>query len=563
MGVRSLRSRALGIAAGAGLAVLSVAPAQAADSLDQSQPFFSGQQALRTVMAQTFTPGSAGALDRVSLMISTSSGASGATVQLQTVSAGKPSGAVLATSSFTGTVSCCHQWHDFTFNPAVAVSAGTQYAIVVRPTGTLTWYAIFGSDGYGGGQLWLASGSSWIGGSQFGYDFTFQDYLTSGGTNHPPTVAANSTTLSFNEGLPVTNSGTYSDPDGDSVSLHASVGSVTRTGTSSGNWSWAYPASDEQAAQTVTITADDGHGGSANVSFSFAVTAVPPTVSLAGSASSGNEGTAVTLTGSASSASAADNSAGFTYSWSVTKNGNAFASGSGATISFTPDDEGTFVATLQATDDGSATGSASVSITGLNVAPTAAISGMTHDTIVLVAGQPVTFTGGFTDPGKLDTHTSTLDWGDKTPVDTYSFDAGVQTDVSDTHAFAAPGTYTITYSVADDDGGTSSLTAKVTVESPAQALSVIDSYVGSMASLNGGEKNGLSAKLEAAMASAARGDTNATCNQLDAFMNDLVALTNSGRLSATDSAALGSSAWAVHRALGCTKVKVAWLSLSL
>ncbi len=563
MGVSWLRSRALGVAAGTGLVVLFAIPVSAADALDQSQPFFSGQQALHTVMAQTFTAGSTGAIDRVSLMVSTAGGASAISVQLQTTSGGKPSGTVLGTSTFSGTVACCHQWHDFAFTPAVAVSSGTQYAIVVRPTGTLTWYAQFGTDSYGGGQLWLASGSSWVGGTQFGYDFTFKDYVTAGGTNHPPTVTANSTSIAVNEGVAATNAGAFSDPDGDTVSLHASAGSLTHAGTSSGTWSWSYPAGDEQPAQTVTITADDGHGATATVSFTFTTNSVPPTVTLGSPAAGAPEGTAVSLTGSASSPSAADNAAGFTYSWTVTKDGTAFASGTGATVSFTPDDEGTFVATLQATDDGSATGSASVTINGVNVAPTASIAGVTHDTIVLVAGQPVTFTGGFSDPGKLDTHTSTLDWGDKTPADTYSFGAGAQTDVTDTHSYAAPGAYTITYSVADDDGGASSLTAKVTVESPSQALSVIDSYVGGMTSLNGGEKNGLSAKLEAAMASAGRGDTNATCNQLDAFMNDLVALTNNGRLSATDSAALSSSAWAVHRALGCTKVKVAWLSLSL
>src|SRR5438270_5215843 len=430
MTVRGLRSRALGLAAGTTLVVLAALPVQAADASDQSQPFFSGQQSLHTVMAQTFTAGASSAVDRVSLMLSTSGGASAVSVQLQTTSGGKPSGTVLGTSNFSGSVPCCHQWHDFAFTPAVAVSAGTQYAIVVRPTGTLTWYAQFGTDSYGGGQLWLASGSTWLGGTQFGYDFTFQDYVTAGGTNHPPTVAANNTAVSVNEGLPASNAGAYSDPDGDTVSLHASTGSVTRTGTSSGGWSWSYPAGDEQAAQTVTITADDGHGATATVSFTFTVTSVPPTVTITGSASGVAEGTSVSLTGSASSPSAADNSAGFAYSWTVTKDGGAFASGSGATVSFAPDDEGTFVATLRATDDGNTTGSASVTITGLNVAPTTVISSVTHDTLVLVAGQPVTFSGGFTDPGKLDTHTSTLDWGDRTPVDTYSFGAGVDTGVA-------------------------------------------------------------------------------------------------------------------------------------
>src|SRR5437868_12545727 len=165
MVVRWLRSRALGFAAGTALVLLTALPVQAADALDQSQPFFSGQQSLHTVMAQTFTAGSTSAVDRISLMVSTAGGASAISVQLQTTSGGRPSGTVLGTSNFSGTVSCCHQWHDFAFTPAVAVSAVTQYAIVVRPTGSVAWYVQFGTDSYGGGQLWLASGSSWIGGS--------------------------------------------------------------------------------------------------------------------------------------------------------------------------------------------------------------------------------------------------------------------------------------------------------------------------------------------------------------------------------------------------------------
>ncbi len=115
----------------------------------------------------------------------------------------------------------------------------------------------------------------------------------------------------------------------------------------------------------------------------------------------------------------------------------------------------------------------------------------------------------------------------------------------------------------DDDNGSSFATATVTVLTPAAALGVIADYIAKMSSLDNGEKNGLMAKYRAAAGSAARGDNNATCGQLGAALNDLSALTQNGRLSQADSDALASATWAVHRALGCTKVKVAWLNLSL
>ena len=60
----------------------------------------------------------------------------------------------------------------------------------------------------------------------------------------------------------------------------------------------------------------------------------------------------------------------------------------------------------------------------------------------------------FTDPG-IDTHTATIDWGDGTlaPADVSG------TSVAGTHTYADNGVYTVTVSVADDDGATGSDTA--------------------------------------------------------------------------------------------------------
>jgi len=568
MGVVRTRRQGLGLLMAAGLWLVVVAPAAAAgDTPDQSQTVATRSNTMRTAMAQTFQAGANGQLDRVSLMLATGYGAVNLTVEIQSVSGGQPSGTVLGSTSLSGlNVACCNTWHDFTFSPTVPVSGGTEYAIVVRPTNNyLTWFDSYYTDYYPQGQLWISSSNVWFTNTNYGRDFCFKTFLILGGGTQPPVIAATNATVTAAEGSTATNSGTYSDPNGSAVTLTASTGSVSQTGTTTGTWTWTAAAADEAPSQSVTIGASDAKGGTASASFTYTDLAVPPTVTITGAPATGPEGTAIALTGKATSPSAADNAAGFTLNWTVSKNGNPYGVGTstGTSLSVTPDDEGTFVVTLTAKDDGGSSTTATVSFTGANVAPTAEINAVTHSTLVLVPLQTVTFTGGFTDPGVFDTHDSLFDYGDGTPADTTSYPAGGTGDITDTYAYSAPGTYTATYKVTDDDGGTGTATTTVTVETPAQALAVIDGYVQSMSSLNGGEKNGLSAKLRAAEASAARGDSNATCNQLDAFMNDLLALTNTGQLSPADSAALSSSAWAVHRALGCTKVKVGWLTLSL
>ncbi len=65
----------------------------------------------------------------------------------------------------------------------------------------------------------------------------------------------------------------------------------------------------------------------------------------------------------------------------------------------------------------------------------------------LVRGESADFAAKITDPGPLDTHTITWDFGDGSPAE-----AGA--DV--THSYAEPGSYAITVTVTDDDGGSGS-----------------------------------------------------------------------------------------------------------
>ncbi len=117
-----------------------------------------------------------------------------------------------------------------------------------------------------------------------------------------------------------------------------------------------------------------------------------------------------------------------------------------------------YTVTVKITDNQGATGSKSASVTVNNVAPHV-------DSIIAPAMQQIntSFTASttFSDPGVLDTHTATWNWGDGSTQDacppntshctlTESNGSG---SVSGTHTYTTPGVYRITLTVTDKDGG--------------------------------------------------------------------------------------------------------------
>ena len=571
VGGRSLRNRwSLALALGAGLTLSFILPVQAVvttDTLDQSQTLTIGAEQ-QPWMAQTFTAGMTGQLDRVSLASLTFAGAG--TVTVQSVTGTFPAGTDLGTTALSGVWTGNRQFHDFWFSPAIWVQAGSHYAIVVRMAGRskLTWYDAGGfAPAYTGGQLYVgASPSTWATDPSLGAEFAFRTYVIGGSANRAPVVAADSPTVTVDEGTAPVMTGTFSDPDGDTVSVTASAGKLTQTGTSGGTWSWTQAASDEPSSESVSIKADDGRGLSNTTTFTAASNGVLPTVNIsratpglsaaAVSSSapvSSPEGSAISLNGSASSPSAEDTAAGFAYSWSVTKDGTAYGTGSTASsFSFTPNDEGTYVATLQAKDDGGQIGSSSVTFIGANVAPSAKITGVSWTPqLVLTPHQTVSFAGSFTDPGTLDTHTADWKFGD----------GATGTGLSAAHAYSAAGTYTVTFTVTDDDNGAGQATTTITVQTPQQALTSIAGYIQSRTGLNGGQKNSLIAKLNAAGDSMTRGNTTAANNQMNAFLNELQTDLNSGRISAGDMTILRNAVHAVQAALGTYNRFLEWWPL--
>jgi hypothetical protein len=559
---------ALGMAAVALLAIPIVARATA-DAVDQAFPTTVLPSSINStkLMAQTFTAGTTGQIDRVSLTLESHSQLVTGWVQIRTLAAdGSPAGGTLFPTStpIQFTYGFGNTYHDYAISPAFPITAGTQYAIVwTAKVGTGFWWG-GNFDAYSGGQQWLScAGCAWSPSAT--KDLAFKTWVTTTATNQPPVVAADHPAVAVNEGTAAANTGTFSDPDGNAVTLTASSGTLTKSGTSTGTWSWFLPAADEAASanQTITITADDGSGGTSTTSFPVTVAGAAPIAAITAPGSTAPEGTAVHLAGSATSPSAADNAAGFTYGWSVTKNGAAYKSGTGAHWQFTPDDEGTFVVTMKATDDGGMSDTASVTVTGTNVWPTADITGVTTAVpLVITPQETINFSGSFTDPGALDTHTSKWNFGDSTTSSAGHGPSGSGT-LSASHAYGAPGTYHVSLTVTDDDGGAAVATTTVVVQTPQQALTSIESYVRGIKTLNKGQINSLIAKLDASSAAAARGDNNASHNQMSAFLNEVGSDVKTGKITTGEQSILTSAIHAVEAALGTYNRMLQWWPLEL
>ena len=92
-----------------------------------------------------------------------------------------------------------------------------------------------------------------------------------------------------------------------------------------------------------------------------------------------------------------------------------------------------------------------------NVAPTVLAGG---DTTVL-AGSTFTRNGFFTDAGILDTWTATVDYGDGSGVQPLDLNPTGRFHLQ--HRYTAPGTYTVTVAVRDDDDGVGTARFTVTV----------------------------------------------------------------------------------------------------
>ena len=282
-----------------------------------------------------------------------------------------------------------------------------------------------------------------------------------------PTLAVDNATVTVNEASTASNTGTFNDVDGDSVTFVASVGTVTKNDTTK-TWSWSYtPADGPDASQTVTITATSD-GLATTTTFSLVVVDVAPTLAVDNATVTVNEASTASNTGTfndvdgdsvtfvASVGTVTKNDTTKTWSWSYTP-----ADG--------PDASQTV--TITATSDGLAT-TTTFSLVVVDVAPTLAVDG--NDTVD--EGVIYTLTlGSISHPGEDAVSSYTIHWGDG-QEDTFSPEqiTDLSREVTHRYSFAdGPGTRTITIDLIDGDDTYSNVVSKtVTVQDPAPTVAV-------------------------------------------------------------------------------------------
>ncbi len=281
-------------------------------------------------------------------------------------------------------------------------------------------------------------------------------------TNVAPSITVNSAAVVIDEGQTATNTGTFSDPGDDTVTLAASVGTVIDNGD--GTWSWSFDSTDDpDETQTVTITATDSDGAETQTTFSLTVNNIAPSILVDTASVTVNEGDTASNSGtyinigddtvslSASVGTVIDNGDG-TWSWS-------FDSTDGTAQSQT--------VTITATDSDGDVSSVAFALTVNNVAPTITAS---NTDVTIDESQTATNTGSFADVG---TEALVLSATIGTVIDngngtwSWSFDS---TD-------GPSESQVVTITVTDSDGATDTVDFNLTVNNVAPTITVDNSSV--------------------------------------------------------------------------------------
>ncbi|MCL0055718.1 fibronectin type III domain-containing protein [Dehalococcoidia bacterium] len=159
-----------------------------------------------------------------------------------------------------------------------------------------------------------------------------------------------------------------------------------------------------------------------------------------------------------------------TINWGdgISSVGDAILSGLDGTVSGTHayQENGTYSVTVTVTTDTGMTESAIGLIEIFNVDPSVTLEKFAEAGLGNFASPRATYS----DDGVQDTHTAEIDWGDGA-TSTLAIDNS-DNSIGGNHVYSYPGSYVVTLSVADDDGGVGSATTSLLIAQPATVVSI-------------------------------------------------------------------------------------------
>lgn len=237
---------------------------------------------------------------------------------------------------------------------------------------------------------------------------------------------------------------------------------------SNGQVTWTYTGSGGVGTDTIRACFDDnGTEKCATASKEWIDTNDPPSVD-AGGAVIGNEGSAIALDGTVSDPDGDTVTQLWTYAAFSGVDAGAtcsFASGTSVDTTITCTDDGVYTATLTANDGNNPPVSDSTTVTVANVAPSVNITAPADGSLYQI-NTAVNLSSSFSDAGTNDTHTCTINWDDGNTTTGAVVEASGTGTCTGSHAYTAPGVYTILVTVTDDDLGVGTDTVMVIVYDP-------------------------------------------------------------------------------------------------
>ena len=215
-----------------------------------------------------------------------------------------------------------------------------------------------------------------------------------------------------------------------------------------------------------SVRATDSLPQSTTTSLDFVVNA-PPTADAGGDRQVG-EGSTISFDASGSTDTVGEI---YSYAWTFEDD----VTNVGPVVSRTFADDGEYVATLTVTDTAGSrhTDSAAITVDNLpvNITPL--------DDQPASEGQELFFSTTFVDPGVLDMHTATVDWGDGSVSETVVIDEhGGAGTVSGSHVYRDDGTFNVNVTVIDDGGATTTTSFQVIVANLPPAVLTASDFAG-------------------------------------------------------------------------------------